>query len=320
MAYLNFQNPEFLFLLAGVPLLIAAHHLLYRFTRKKGMVFSNFDTLKRVTGKKVLTRNLGILILRMLAFSLIVLALSGPVYWYEGLEQDSDYVIAIDMSASMTAQDFPPTRVDAAKEAAIRFIDELEGAAHIGVIAFSGAVLVEEPPTLDREAARQAVRRVHVRTISGTDIPGALITGTNLLLPHEEGRVIILISDGSTTAGTFLEDALKRGVAYAKEREVVVHAIAIGDDGSAPIGYLPQLYNIPAVSNKEDLAYIANQTGGRMIEARNVDELIAAYSGLASDGRSTLQQYALQQTLLLAAVLLLFLEWGLTNTRFRLIP
>ena len=86
--------------------------------KKKAMVFANLETLKRVTGKKVISKHLFVFILRMIVFIAIIFSLSQPFITYDGEEQKTDYILAIDTSASMTASDLSPTRFEAAKTAA----------------------------------------------------------------------------------------------------------------------------------------------------------------------------------------------------------
>lgn len=320
MASIVFDNPEFLFLLLALPILVVVHLLLFKATKRKAMLFSNLETLKRVTGKNPLTKNIGVLVLRLLALTAIILALSGPNLWYEGQAQTSDYVIAIDTSASMTANDLTPDRLAAAKQSAISFIDSLEGDASVGVITFSGTVVVEQPLTDDLVSAKQAIERASVQVISGTDISGAIITGTNLLLGSDKGRVMLLFTDGSSTAGAFQEDPVQRGTAYAVNNQVVVHTIGIGREGYSPTGYLPRIYNITAAYDESTLAYVANQTSGISVRAVDDDQLAVAYQEISANAESTLQSRSYSIWLLVAGLLLLFIEWGLTNTRFRLIP
>ncbi len=320
MIILRFTHPEFLVLLVAVPLLIITHYLLFRFTKRRGMHFSNFETLRRVTGKKVLTRNTGQLVLRVLAIAAIILALAQPNILYTGTAQKSDYVLAVDTSGSMTANDLTPSRFEAARSAALRFVDELNGTAKVGVIGFSGTVEVGQVLTSDMGAVKDALQQMEIRTISGTDIPGAIITGTNLLLDSNKGRVLILLTDGSSTTGGSQVNPVQNAVAYAEKHDVVIHTIGVGKMGSVPTGYLPKIYNVTAVYDPTTLEYIANQTGGKYIPAQNSSALSAAYDRLLSHGESTLRDQSLSLGSLLVGLLLLFIEWGLSNTRWRLLP
>jgi Ca-activated chloride channel homolog len=320
MATVYFHNPEFLLLLLLLPLLVMTHQALFKFTKRKGMMFANFSTLKRVTGEKLLTRNIGLLVLRLLTLTLIVLALAGTEYRYIGDAKESDFVLAIDTSGSMTAADLQPSRIEAAKEAATWFVDSLQATAYIGVLSFAGNVEIEQMLTEDRVAVKQALDRVNARTVSGTDISGAIITGTNMLHGSERGKVIIMLTDGSVTVAASEEDPVQRAVNYAKAHHVTIHTIGLGSPVGSLIGYLPSIYNLTAVYDAEMIEFIASETGGRAVHAQDEVALAAAYEALIGDVNSRLQNAPLHFHFLMLSLLLLFVEWGLMNTRYRLIP
>lgn len=320
MASLSFSNPEFLVLLLAVPLLVLTHFYLYKFTKRKANIFSNIQTLKRVSGEYGLTKNIGSLIIRVLAITCVVLAAAGPSIHYQAEAQSSDYVLAIDSSASMTADDLTPTRHEAAKQAATRFVDDFGEHTRFGVVSFSGYPNIEQPLSDDHGAITNAIDNLEIQTVSGTDIGGAIITATNLLAVSERGKVVVLFTDGSSTTGNANSDPVSRAVNYAVDNNVVVHAVGMGRPGSAPAGYLPSLYNITAVYDPEELAYITNRTGGQLLTAADNQQLSEEFQQLLTAPESRNQTLEISLGFLLAALILLFLEWGLANTRYRFIP
>jgi len=319
MTTLTFTHPEFFLLFAAIPLLILAHVYLFKFTRRRGMHFSNFETLKRITGKEVATKNISQLILRLIVFSLIVFALTQPIYLYEGFSQTTDYVITIDASGTMTTTDIGPMRFEVAKQAALEFVDRL-GDANVGVVSYAGLLTIHQTPTNDLEAVRQSIRDMEIPRLSGTDLGSAIVTSSNLLLGSEQGRAVVLFTDGGSTVSAFATDPLMRGTMYAKENRVVVHTVGIGRDNEALVGYLPTLYNLTARYNEEDLRYLSEQTGGQYVHIQSVDEVGQSIAQLVLEAESKLQERDLSFALLVSALFLLFLEWGLTNTRFRMLP
>ena len=64
MAEITFQNPIYLWFLISIPLMILTHFYLLRQSKKKAMKFANFETIKRITGKKLITKNISMLVLR----------------------------------------------------------------------------------------------------------------------------------------------------------------------------------------------------------------------------------------------------------------
>ena len=66
-----------------------------------------------------------LVILKLVIFSLIIIALSGPRFSnYENLHKKEiiDILLILDQSSSMLAQDFKPNRLEAAKSVASKFV------------------------------------------------------------------------------------------------------------------------------------------------------------------------------------------------------
>jgi len=319
MIDLAFENPIYLWYLLSIPLLIYTHFYFFRHAKSKAMKFANFEALKRVTGEKLITKNISILLIRSLILICVILAASGAVFWHEGNVNDNDFVIAIDASASMAAQDVVPTRLEAAKQTAIDFVNNMKSKSSIGVISFSGTTFIEITPIDNKESLKKTIENIEIAKIGGTDIAGAIITGTNLLLNSQKGKTIILITDGSNTVGAFIADSVKNSIDYAVKSHVIIHTIGVGSE-SGPIGYLPEYYNISAVYSENTLIEISNSTQGNYYKAMNTDELSQAYQDISQKSTKGLIPVKLSYGLMLIALLLLFIEWGLISTRFRRIP
>ena len=319
MVQFTFEHANNLWFLLALPLLVIAHYYFLRHAKKRGLRFANFRALKRITGQRLITKNYLLLTLRLTVLIFAILAVSGTVMWYEGESNNNDFVIAIDTSASMAAQDIPPTRLAAAKNDAKLFLEALDSETRIGVITFSGVALIEVIPTTDKKEVEKVIDRITFLEAGGTDIPSAIVTSTNLLLDNTKGRAIILITDGSNTIETFLDASMQRAVNYAQEQHVKIHAIGIGETGG-PIGYLPEYYNVSAVYNEENLLNLTTATGGIYAKADDADALFEAFQDIAQEtSRQTLRR-DLRPHFLLLALILLFVEWILVNTRFRTLP
>jgi Ca-activated chloride channel family protein len=265
-------------------------------------------------------KHLVIFMMRILVFALLILALTQPTLHYQGERQPSDYVIAIDTSASMSATDIQPTRFDAAKNLANNFTQEIGSQAAIAIVGFSGYAQIAQPLTNNTQLVQAAINDLQIPTISGTDIAGAIITSTNALSITNQGRAIILITDGVNTAGQAQTDSIATAVGYAREYDVTIHAIAIGRESSAPLGYLPTLYNVSAQYNTQDLQRITNQTNGQLYTAQTTQEFQEAFANLQEEPESTSVSYSLTQILMLIGLLFIFIDWALINSKLRIIP
>ncbi len=315
--YITFENPAYLWYFISIPLLIITHFLSLRSAKRKALKFANFQALKRVTGHKFVTKNIPVLILRIIVITLIILSASGMKVWYKTTQNTNNYVIAIDTSSSMKAEDLTPNRIEAAKEIAKKIIDNIKGETKIGVVRFSGVTLISQELTNNRIEAKASINEIKETEAGGTDLAGAIITSTNLLITEpEKGKAIILLTDGSNTLGAFIDNSLERAIEYAQENKVIIHTIGLGSQ-SAPIGYLPKFYNVSAVYNKETLTRISNSTGGIMAEAKTNQEIEEVIKKINEQTEKTYKKINGDKIAIVTAMLILFIEWGLINSRYR---
>jgi len=315
--YITFENPFYLWLFFSIPLFIISHFYFLRSSKSKALKFANVEALRRISGEKLLTKNILHLVMRIIIIFCLVIAMAGTKIWYMGESNQVDYVVAIDSSASMTAEDVKPTRFIAAKDNINEFVMRLQPRTKLGLVSFSGVTQVVQPLTDSKIDFKLAMEKVVISSTGGTDIPGAIITSTNLLMSEsKKGKAVIIISDGVNTLGASVSDSIKEAVDYAKQNQVIIYTIGIGSN-QGPIGYLPEYYNISANYNEVTLIYMSNQTGGLYLYANSTNDLVQSLEYL---GKNTNKQYLdvdISFVSLLIAVCCLFIEWGLANTLYR---
>jgi Ca-activated chloride channel homolog len=314
--YLQFEEPLYLWLMFSIPLIIISHFYFLKRSKSKAMKFANVETIKRIYGEKLVTKNIFHLLLRVLILFCLIVAITGTSLWYIGESSNVSYIIALDSSASMTAEDIKPNRFDAAKTNIDKFIMQSTPGTDMGLVTFSGVTEILETPTNSKLDLKIAIEKAEISQTGGTDISGAIISSSNLLLSQNNGKAIILISDGVNTLGSYISDPIKAAVEYANRNQVIIYTVAVGSN-SGPIGYLPEYYNISATYNEDTLEYIANSTGGKYFYASNADEFSQVFSFL---DENTSQQYIeikLSFAAMILAISFLFIEWGIANTLYR---
>jgi uncharacterized protein with von Willebrand factor type A (vWA) domain len=163
---------------------------------------------------------------------------------------------------------------------------------------------------------RVSLNLLNISRVSGTDIAGAIVSGTNLLTTSERGRAILLFTDGVDTAGSYIDDSVDQAIAYALEHEVVIHTIGYGTEG-APVGYLPNIYNLSSSIDIETLEYIAESTQGQAFFPATNQEADVFFTNIAGQSSQSQIPFSLKNWGLLIAVALLGIEWFLINLRFR---
>jgi Ca-activated chloride channel family protein len=318
MITLIFTNPFYLWLLASIPLLIVTHFFVLGYLKRRAVKFANFEAIKRVTGTKfelknvrTISKNRFLLIIRIFVLLFLIFSIAGPVLWYSGQSSEFDFVIAIDASSSMLADDFIPYRLDAARKASSLFVESLKAKTRVGVVSFAGTSFVELDLTDNMKKTEEAINGIRIKRVGGTDIGGAITTSSNLLLREENARVIILLTDGQSTVGTPVDEAIE----YANKNHVTVNTIGIGtkEGGTFIKG------DLLSKLDESTLIYIAQKTGGKYYKAENEGELSKAFDNISSSAEEKIP-INLSMGFMMIALALLFIEWGMINTKYRTLP
>jgi len=303
----SFENPNYLILLIIIPLLILIHFFMLKKKRAHALKFANFDAIAKIKGIDLISKNISLLVLTVIILILLIFSLSGLRIHRELETSSFSIVLAIDSSSSMEADDILPTRLEAAKETASYFIDNIGWGSKVGVISFSGNSMIETDLTDDKVLAKRAVRRIEVSPLGGTDLYEAILTSSNLL-EGEEAKLVILLSDGRINVGT-VDDV----ILLANKEDVIIHTIGIGTVEGGQTRY--------AISklDEDSLTAIAYNTGGQYFNAKNKEQIMESFKNIL-EFRTKKVSINISNYLLFAAVLLLFLEYILINTKYKTLP
>ncbi|MFZ2958783.1 MAG: VWA domain-containing protein [Candidatus Ozemobacteraceae bacterium] len=232
-------NPEFLLLAALIPLAIWYKIAIQGPLRRGGIRMPGTAGLARV--RRGLRTRLAFLpdVVRTGVLLMLMLGLMRPQYGFEHEEvnrQGIDIMLVLDISGSMAAEDFKPTRLKAAQAITERFINGLSDH-RVGLVVFAGLSLTQCPLTLDYGVVTELLRRSDLRMIKadGTAIGDALINAVYKFkkAPGEKrDQVVILLTDGENNSGVV--DPLD-AARMAADRNVRVYTIGVGSLKGAPI-------------------------------------------------------------------------------------
>jgi hypothetical protein len=136
-----------------------------------------------------------LLLLQLLILILLVLALARPFFETEGIT-GRNLIVILDRSASMGATDSEPSRLEAAKETAIRLIDQLPDGGRATIVAAGGQMEVPASATTDQRELRNAITSITLRHGGASDLAQPL-TLASALASREEQSEIAIISDGN---------------------------------------------------------------------------------------------------------------------------
>ena len=119
---LAFLSPERLLILLIIPVLILAYIFASLRKNRRGMRFTNTSMLDVVVPKQSQWRRHLAVALSLLSLITLTAAFARPKTQIDVPRERATVVMVIDASLSMQATDVKPTRLDAAKQAAIDFV------------------------------------------------------------------------------------------------------------------------------------------------------------------------------------------------------
>jgi Ca-activated chloride channel family protein len=223
-------------------------------------------------------------VLPWLSLALAVVALARPQQGLRLSETESrgvDIVLAIDISPSMSAQDFQPrNRLGVAIETAREFIRHRPHD-RIGLAGFAATAFTQCPLTLDHEALEELLNGLDFGLAEdGTAIGMGLATAVaRLRESRTPSKVIVLLTDGANNRGQI--DPLT-GADLARALGVKVYTILVGRGGLVPVLVPdPVLGRRPVMMQMDvdpvTLAQIAQRTGGRFYRATDAAALTGIY-------------------------------------------
>ncbi|WP_124978904.1 vWA domain-containing protein [Nonlabens xiamenensis] len=327
---ISFLQPEMFWLFLLLPLAV----VYYIWTRKKQQAAVHVSSLKGFqTGSSWLARFRPVLlVLRLLALALIILALARPqtsdVTRRTKTINGVDIVLAIDVSASMLAKDLRPNRLTATKEVAAEFIQGRPND-RIGVVVYAGESYTKTPITTDKSIALNAIRDIKFDGVleNGTAIGMGLATAVNRLKDSEaQSKVIILMTDGVNNSG-FIDPKIASELAM--EFDIKVYTIGLGTNGKAKSPYAIgpdgnfRFRMMPVKIDEELLKQIAADTGGKYFRATNNEKLEQIYDEVDQLEKTEIEQlefYNLEEKyrdLVLLALGLVLIEVLLRYSLFR---
>lgn len=142
-----------------------------------------------------LRRNL-LLVLQLLFLISLIITLARPFTWMEGFG-GQDTILILDTSASMSATDVSPNRLEAAKDQARRLVDGLADETRITIIAAGVNVQVLASRSRDRQQVHQAIEGIQPGT-GGSDLGVALQLASASAARQPDSEIVVL-SDGRVT-------------------------------------------------------------------------------------------------------------------------
>jgi len=196
--------------------------------------------------------------------------------------QGRNLMLAVDISGSMQEQDMRlgdrlVSRLTAVKAVAGNFIERRVGD-RLGLILFGQQAYLQAPLSFDRDTVRTLLDEAAIGLAGNeTAIGDAIAVAIKRLRKQAEGnRVLILLTDGTNTAGHI---SPLKAAELAKDEGIRIYTIGVGADRQAS-GFFGRSVNLGSSIDESTLQQVAKITGGDYYRARDLRALQAIYKKL----------------------------------------
>ncbi|MCU0560374.1 MAG: VWA domain-containing protein [Desulfobacterales bacterium] len=313
---MTFMWPDLLWLLTGVPALIAAYLFLLRRRKRSALRFADLGLIKEALGAGQRFRRHIPPLLFLLALTVLILAVARPSAVVTLPTQNETVILALDISGSMRATDVEPNRIAAAQAAAKSFVAEQPRRTRIGVVTFAGTAAVAQAPSNNREEILAAIDRIQLQR--ATAIGSGILVSLKAIFPEADfdlrsstprydptrdslraapldqaraadapafkpvppgsygSAVVILLSDGQSNVGPNPIESAR----MAAERGVRVYTVGFGTQEGETLRF--EGWSMRVRLDEETLKQIAELTQGEYYYAGTAADLKKVYQTLSA--------------------------------------
>jgi len=313
---MTFLWSDVLWLLLGVPVLIAIYFVLLRRRKRVAVRYTSVDLVREAIGPWQRFRRHVPPLLFLLAIIAAIIASARPSAVITLPSEQRTIILAMDVSLSMRARDVEPSRLEAAQAAAKAFVMEQPSDVRIGIVSFAGTASIVQTPTRNRDDLIAAIDRFELQR--HTAIGSGIIVSLAALFPDDgielepflfrgaasrdggrgvpidrargnekqplkpvppgsyQSGAIILLTDGRATTGPNPIETAK----MAAERGVRIYTVGFGTAAGGEVGF--EGWSIYVRFDEETLKSIADVTRAEYYYAGSAEDLRKVYKALNS--------------------------------------
>ena len=247
---MSFIWQSMLWSLVLIPLLMVMYFSIQRQRKQIALQYGSLGLVKQSSGRDVGMRRHIPAIFFLVGLTVLFVALARPRVVVSLPKVEGIVILAFDVSGSMAAEDFKPNRLEAAKVAAIDFVERQPSTVKIGIVAFSEGGITVQIPSNNQTTIIESIKRLTPQR--GTSLANGILVSLNTIanitgddpitnldrtgLPTPTGPTdkvddsvsIILFTDGENN----MDPDPVNAALYALERGIRIHTIAIGPEES----------------------------------------------------------------------------------------
>ena len=245
---MSFIWPALLWSLLAIPLFIWLYLRMQQRRKQYAVRYGSLGLVQQAAGRGVGSHRHVPALLFLAGLTILFFALGRPQMEIGLPKVDGIVILAFDVSGSMLADDFEPTRLEAAKIVARDFVARQPTTVRVGVVAFSDSGFSTQLPTNDQATILAAIDRLQPQR--GTSVANGIIVSLNTIanvtgqepivgfndpesaeappapvpVSAENSAVIVLLTDGENN----MDPDPLAAAQFAADRGVPIHTIAIG--------------------------------------------------------------------------------------------
>lgn len=302
----GFENPLILFFLFAMPIIYILYRKIYEKKKKQAIKFSNIGFIKSALGNKKKSRHNEILFyLSLIIIAFMIIGFANPHIPLKKTKEGVNVVLVMDVSGSMQAADYKPSRLAAAKDSAEILLQSLDTKDHAGIVLFESGATTAAYLSPFKDRVIEKLRNIEPK-VGKTAIGDGLSLGIDMAvsIPNKK-KVVILLSDGVNNAGVI---SPAEAVQFAKSNKIQVYSIGLGSEGKVVLGYdwlgRPQYAEL----DEKTLQTIAFDTGGKYFKSVDTKTLDEIYKNISKDIEREKEQINIKEWFFFAALLLFFAE------------
>jgi Ca-activated chloride channel family protein len=298
---MKFLWPSAFLLLSLIPLLILLFVWRRRRRRRFAVRYSSLSLVRAALPEQSHLRRYMPMALFFLALTGLVVSLARPVTVINVPAGRATVMLVLDVSSSMRQNDISPSRLDAAKEAALEFIDKQKDTNQVGIVAFASIAQLVQVPSTDPEELETTI--LNLTTGRGTAIGSGIVTALETIAEFNQNLaassdnqasdpqatsttddkyqpdIIVLLTDGAYNTGIDPFEAAQ----LAEDNGVRVYTIGYGTNaGTSGRGgnFSGGFGGMNRGIDEEALEMIASMTGGEYYTASSANELQEVFDSL----------------------------------------
>ena len=313
--WLTFLEEQWLWGILLIPILIGLYNLANKKKKKSAIKFSNLGIIKKASSKTIKRQRM-LFYITLASILFLMIGLADPHIPIKQAKEGVNVVLVLDVSGSMQATDYKPTRLESAKSSAEILLQNLEQNDHAGIVIFeSGATTAAYlSPFKDKVIAKlEQIKPKEGKTAIGDGLALGVDMATSI--PNKK-KVIILLSDGVTNAGMISPE---EAVNFAKEAKIKVFTIGMGSEERVVLGY--DWYGNPqyAELDEQTLMNIASNTDGEYFKSVDDKTLKHVYEQLSEKIEREKEPTSIKDYFIAAALIMLLIQFYLRFGRRRII-